>query len=206
MGLVPTCGHLHASSISKIWSSPLLQSTFRTKFPMDSNNLSPPERPRKRRAINACVNCRSSKVRCDGIRPSCQRCLRNNAHCQYYDAVKDPNTLRIETLEAEVFNLRAGLDELRSHASPVPRIASPQTTVSTQSAAVSLGTHKPGSAGTSTGHSFTSVVPLLSTNPHLRYANVMTTPNTPCNAVNKGMITWEQASSWFQRWVLFDSI
>jgi len=62
-------------------------------------------RPRKRRAINACVNCRTSKVRCDGNRP-CQRCERNSATCQYYDAVKDENVLRIEKLEEEVMQIR----------------------------------------------------------------------------------------------------
>jgi hypothetical protein len=62
-------------------------------------------RPRKRRAINACVSCRASKVRCDGNRP-CQRCDRNSATCQYFDAVKDENVLRIERLEKEVAALR----------------------------------------------------------------------------------------------------
>ncbi|RMZ67859.1 FAD-binding domain [Pyrenophora seminiperda CCB06] len=72
------------------------------ELPMDPH-ASP--RPRKRRAINACVNCRTSKVRCDGNRP-CQRCDRNGAACQYFDAVKDENVLRIEKLEAEVAILR----------------------------------------------------------------------------------------------------
>lgn len=62
-------------------------------------------RPRKRRAINACVSCRTSKVRCDGNRP-CQRCDRNGATCQYFDAVKDENVLRIERLENEMAALR----------------------------------------------------------------------------------------------------
>lgn len=65
-------------------------------------------RPRKRRAINACVSCRTSKVRCDGNRP-CQRCERNSASCQYFDAVKDENVLRIEKLEADVAALREQL-------------------------------------------------------------------------------------------------
>ena len=65
-------------------------------------------RPRKRRAINACVNCRISKVRCDGNRP-CQRCDRNSASCEYFDAVKDENVLRIEKLEAEMAALREQL-------------------------------------------------------------------------------------------------
>ena len=64
------------------------------------------ERPRKRRAINACISCRSSKVRCDGKQP-CERCDRNDAVCQYHNAAgRDPNTLRIEILEAEVARLQ----------------------------------------------------------------------------------------------------
>ncbi|CAA9963374.1 C6 zinc finger domain containing protein [Pyrenophora teres f. maculata] len=81
-------------------------------------------RPRKRRAINACVNCRTSKVRCDGHRP-CQRCDRNGSACQYYDAVKDENVLRIEKLEAEVAILRDQMQmptrqlQCRNHSSPM---------------------------------------------------------------------------------------
>ncbi|KAF1937038.1 hypothetical protein EJ02DRAFT_386375 [Clathrospora elynae] len=69
-------------------------------------------RQRKRRAINACVGCRTSKVKCDGNRP-CQRCERNgvSATCQYFDAVKDENTLRIEKLEVEVVALREKLSQ-----------------------------------------------------------------------------------------------
>jgi hypothetical protein len=70
-------------------------------------DMDPPAspRPRKRRAINACVSCRTSKVRCDGNRP-CQRCDRNGTSCQYHDAVKDENVLRIEKLEGEVAMIR----------------------------------------------------------------------------------------------------
>jgi hypothetical protein len=72
--------------------------------PMNSPESS--DRPRKRRAINACASCRLSKVKCDGKRP-CQRCIRNETPCQYHDSVKDDNTQRIEKLEAEIQSLRA---------------------------------------------------------------------------------------------------
>lgn len=71
------------------------------------------ERPRKRRAINACVNCRTSKVRCDGKSP-CQRCERNDTVCQYHDAARDDNILRIDKLEAEVAALRHEMNHLSS--------------------------------------------------------------------------------------------
>lgn len=89
---------------------------LRTKIPRTSGyplmySPTPPERPRKRRAINACVSCRSAKVRCDGQHP-CRRCDRNDAHCQYLDAgSKDPNTTRIERLEAEMMRLRDQLKD-----------------------------------------------------------------------------------------------
>jgi hypothetical protein len=78
---------------------------------MDS--LSTSERPRKRRAINACVNCRTSKVRCDGKRP-CQRCEKNDAVCQYHGGVRDENVLRIEKLETEVAELRNAMDTINN--------------------------------------------------------------------------------------------
>ncbi|KAF2650537.1 C6 zinc finger domain-containing protein [Lophiostoma macrostomum CBS 122681] len=71
----------------------------------------PSERPRKRRAINACVACRTSKVRCDGNRP-CQRCERNDAVCQYSDIAKDEAAARIEKLETEVAALSNELREM----------------------------------------------------------------------------------------------
>ncbi|KAF1847279.1 uncharacterized protein K460DRAFT_306294 [Cucurbitaria berberidis CBS 394.84] len=68
------------------------------------------QRPRKRRAINACATCRASKVRCDGDRP-CQRCERNGTTCQYHDVAKDESNVRIEKLEEELADLR---DELKN--------------------------------------------------------------------------------------------
>ncbi|UPX21088.1 uncharacterized protein EKO05_0011292 [Ascochyta rabiei] len=86
------------------------------------------ERLRKRRAINACISCRSSKVRCDGKQP-CKRCDRNDARCQYHDAAgKDPNTLRIEKLELEVARLQNQLREQEARsASPLETIHSRAT-------------------------------------------------------------------------------
>ncbi|KAH7346937.1 hypothetical protein BKA66DRAFT_542887 [Pyrenochaeta sp. MPI-SDFR-AT-0127] len=72
-----------------------------------------PGRPRKRRAINACVACRISKVRCDGNRP-CQRCDRNAVPCQYHSAVKDETSLRIEKLESKVIALGEKVDDISS--------------------------------------------------------------------------------------------
>ncbi|KAF1833505.1 hypothetical protein BDW02DRAFT_589605 [Decorospora gaudefroyi] len=89
----------------------------------------PSPRPRKRRAINACVNCRTSKVRCDGNHP-CQRCDRNDAVCQYHDTVKDENVLRIERLEAQVAALNDQLTHRDSRNSRTPMGHASATTVS----------------------------------------------------------------------------
>ncbi|KAJ4311488.1 hypothetical protein N0V94_007929 [Neodidymelliopsis sp. IMI 364377] len=79
----------------------------------------PLQRPRKRRAINACISCRSAKVRCDGTQP-CKRCDRNDAFCQYYDAAgKDLNMIRIEKLEAEVKLLQDQLNNSALQSQPV---------------------------------------------------------------------------------------
>jgi hypothetical protein len=123
---------------------------FRAILPMEYSTSG--ERPRKRRAINACVNCRTSKVRCDGKRP-CQRCDRNDAVCQYHEVVRDENVMRIERLEAEVASLRHEMNNISNHQD--------------LSAPVSSSYH---------------------TNRH-----------ASSNAVNAGLIIWEQAASWYQR-------
>lgn len=69
------------------------------------------ERPRKRRAINACLSCRASKVRCDGKRP-CARCDRNDTACTYHDAARDENVLRIEKLEADMAALQDEMNRI----------------------------------------------------------------------------------------------
>jgi hypothetical protein len=142
------------------WTRPHLARSSRRRVPMDPSSA-PSERPRKRRAINACVNCRTSKVRCDGKRP-CQRCERNDATCQYHDAFRheDEGTLRIDRLEAAVAALRHEMAQFEScqTAAPLQGIASMSS----------------GRSGERTAAS---------------------------NAVNVGLITWEQATLWFRRYI-----
>ncbi|ORY10193.1 hypothetical protein BCR34DRAFT_588795 [Clohesyomyces aquaticus] len=93
---------------------------------MDS--LASETRPRKRRAINACVACRASKVKCDGERP-CQRCALNRVTCQDHESSKDATTIRLEGLETELHALREGLMVLQHQAaSPTPVQSLPGTT------------------------------------------------------------------------------
>lgn len=155
---LPNAGHPFFSRIS---APPECLAPSRTNFPMSSGNsldaLS--ARPRKRRAINACVNCRTSKVRCDGNRP-CQRCERINASCDYFDAVKDENLLRIEKLEREMQDLRQQLENYQSRSTPS-----------------------------------SSLTPLNPYHPPSGHGAALT------NAVEAGLTTWEQATTWFQRQV-----
>ncbi|KAJ4511284.1 hypothetical protein HRR78_008719 [Exophiala dermatitidis] len=39
--------------------------------------------------VTACVRCRQRKTRCDPALPRCGPCERSNAHCEYYDSVKN---------------------------------------------------------------------------------------------------------------------
>lgn len=94
---------------------------FRAKLPMD-------QRPRKRRAINACANCRTSKVRCDGSRP-CDRCNRNGTPCIYHDAANDEIKVRVERLEREVAALRGRPNESPPSATPIETIMHPVTRI-----------------------------------------------------------------------------
>jgi hypothetical protein len=142
-----------------IWVRLCFARSSRRCVPMDPSSASS-DRPRKRRAINACVNCRTSKVRCDGKRP-CQRCGRNDAVCEYHDAVRDePGTLRIERLEAEVAALRYEMNHRGSG----------QMAARTEQASTPMSSGGIGERAA-----------------------------TP-NAVNAGLITWEQAALWFQRY------
>ncbi|RPB06877.1 hypothetical protein P167DRAFT_514136, partial [Morchella conica CCBAS932] len=42
------------------------------------------------RAIRACISCRSRKIRCDQVRPSCGSCTRGNIHCEFPSQARRP--------------------------------------------------------------------------------------------------------------------
>jgi len=156
---------------------------------MDCSYLSSPEqRPRKRRAIRACVNCRTSKVRCDGRRP-CQRCERNDAVCVFHGAVKDPNMLRIEKLEQEVAVLRT---------------CSTQTAHRSSKSCAVLHTPSPNGDNSEQSRTTIPTEQLAQSHPILAPENsVQTTPwqrmrhDLVSSAVGAGLITHEQAMRWY---------
>ncbi|KAB8200198.1 hypothetical protein BDV34DRAFT_205348 [Aspergillus parasiticus] len=43
----------------------------------------------RRRAVTACLPCRTRKTKCDNIRPACGFCMRHNAQCTYGDTAND---------------------------------------------------------------------------------------------------------------------
>ncbi|KAF2118088.1 hypothetical protein BDV96DRAFT_569214 [Lophiotrema nucula] len=151
----------------------------------------PAERARKRRAINACTNCRTSKVKCDGVRPSCQRCLRNDVQCEYYEGVKDPIVLRIEGLEAEVHAISSEMDDIRTHVSnlEVDRSDSSATGLTTSRALTLLDPLPPITAPATAAFEASSSHSL-----HILRDQMLVGDH----AVGKGLITWDQAALWFQ--------
>ncbi|CAJ0550153.1 Ff.00g100830.m01.CDS01 [Fusarium sp. VM40] len=67
--------------------------------------------PNRRRVIQACVNCRMRKTRCDAVQPRCGLCTSQNVDCVYRDAKQpkiDYNTQvlleRIQTMEDRIMS------------------------------------------------------------------------------------------------------
>ncbi|KAF2624546.1 hypothetical protein BU25DRAFT_398798 [Macroventuria anomochaeta] len=84
---------------------------------------SAPEGRKRRQAIAvACVQCRSGKAKCDGVRPRCTRCRDNDLACQYDVAEgvsraermkllkRDNMSSRVEEMERVMNVLRSGSD------------------------------------------------------------------------------------------------
>ena len=49
----------------------------------------------------ACVSCRSRKLKCDRVKPSCARCLKNSAECVYPEFRRKPAFKRRNVKELE---------------------------------------------------------------------------------------------------------
>lgn len=138
------------------------------------------ERPRKRRAINACIACRSSKVRCDGRQP-CERCDRNDAECHYRDASsKDPNTSRIERLENQIAELQTQLRTIQQ-STEAPQLATTRTVLNQQA----LRNLTPRATQSAVGRNLRG-----RTSMDIR-------PEVGINAVEKGIVTHDDAYTWF---------
>lgn len=144
------------------------------------NSPASAERPRKRRAINACIACRSSKVRCDGGQP-CERCDRNDAECHYRDASsKDPNTSRIERLENQIAELQTQLRTIQQ-STEAPQLATTRTDLNQQA----LRNLTPRATQSAVGRNLRG-----RTSMDIR-------PEVGINAVEKGIVTHDDAYTWF---------
>lgn len=69
------------------------------------------------RAIRACISCRSRKIRCDQVRPTCGSCTRGNISCEYPSQARRPPrprqpdavlVQRLARLESVIEELSAG--------------------------------------------------------------------------------------------------
>ncbi|KAH7173042.1 hypothetical protein DER46DRAFT_572033 [Fusarium sp. MPI-SDFR-AT-0072] len=66
----------------------------------------------RKRTGNACVPCRSVKLRCDGKLPSCQRCLNRRTRCHYGERKgrgRGKSKQYIQTLEQRIKNVEVAL-------------------------------------------------------------------------------------------------
>ena len=183
------------------------------------------EPSRKRRAITACSACRTAKVSftyclivwreyvwanygfkvaCVGGRP-CVRCARNGTAC--YDVpTPAPTTLtdpqRIERLEAEVRCLQNALNAILASTPSVPVLSGPASpgrasAIPIRTASAVSFSFRDSGAGEDLSNHFTWATPTVdetswSQPPCVRYT-----------AVEEGLVTWEQATLWFNRYVAF---
>jgi len=104
------------------------------------------------RIAQACDRCRSKKIRCDGIRPSCTQCTNVGFECKTSDKLSrrafprgytESLEERVRVLEAEVRELKELLDEKDEKIDMLSRIHSHSP--SAPSAATRPSTHSPAS-------------------------------------------------------------
>ncbi|KAF8338876.1 uncharacterized protein EI90DRAFT_3039513 [Cantharellus anzutake] len=91
---------------------------------------STPKVPRKRQDLLesglACLVCRQRKTKCDGVRPTCGRCLRLGKPCQYAGTPR----ARVKKLEETIQSLESEIAALRTNSSPPIHDAGPTETYS----------------------------------------------------------------------------
>ncbi|KAB5591433.1 Fungal Zn, 2-cys(6) binuclear cluster domain containing protein [Ceratobasidium theobromae] len=64
-----------------------------------------------------CHICRQRKVRCDGLRPTCTRCIKSNAECTYDEEIKKS---KITLLRDEITELKKRIHELEDQKAQPP--------------------------------------------------------------------------------------
>lgn len=107
------------------------------------------------RIAQACDRCRSKKIRCDGVRPSCTQCLNVGFECRTSDKLSrrafprgytESLEERVRQLELEVRELKELLDEKDEKIDVLSRIhsKSPHGTNRRPTPAAASGTKSPG--------------------------------------------------------------
>ncbi|KAM0716502.1 hypothetical protein Q7P37_007947 [Cladosporium fusiforme] len=75
-------------------------------------------KPKRAQVRAACTTCQRGKAKCDGVRPSCSRCAKRGAICQYDVEPDTSRSISIrrknETLQSENDQLRSLLDYIRT--------------------------------------------------------------------------------------------
>ncbi|KAJ1311348.1 hypothetical protein OPQ81_009841 [Rhizoctonia solani] len=74
-----------------------------------------------------CHVCRTRKVRCDGVRPSCGRCVKSRAECTYDEEIKKS---KITLLRDEISELKKRIQELEGGDQKPPMLSIPQQSLS----------------------------------------------------------------------------
>ncbi|KAL2824801.1 fungal-specific transcription factor domain-containing protein [Aspergillus cavernicola] len=72
----------------------------------------------RRRSARACEPCRQRKVKCDGARPECRKCLEHGLGCSYIDIKRIRDQKQLGVLAKKVERYRKILRQLESEAEP----------------------------------------------------------------------------------------
>lgn len=113
--------------------------------------------------------------------------MRNDSECQYFDAVRDGNELRIERLEAEVEDLKAAMHI--AHMSEHHPASTATLPLQSPSIGVPVGY---GHEVHGSPHDHRSVAGSTS---EAQWKH----PSMKANAVQAGLVTWAQATCWYER-------
>lgn len=57
-----------------------------------------PETSKRKRTYRSCIGCRTSKTKCSGERPTCQRCTRKDLDCVYSESCQPNWIQRVEAI------------------------------------------------------------------------------------------------------------
>ncbi|KAL4903319.1 hypothetical protein BDW74DRAFT_157068 [Aspergillus multicolor] len=96
--------------------------SFQSIAPLGQPPPSPRPLPPSRNNVRmACNPCRSSRTKCDGLRPNCSTCIAHNRTCEYRTVdrrTRSDLTAHIHVLEDEILQLKNTIQRLQAHGTP----------------------------------------------------------------------------------------